>query len=132
MKRFLKITLEIILGVIESVIYFVKNNLRNFTRILSVLLPYIMLFVGQIVYSKRGFITIGSEIFIPILFGIIIYFIRSFANKIGKGIDVPVPEKRFTEVDNDGEVNILNERLPELILYTADLEDWLERKKLLK
>ena len=37
----------------------------------------------------------------------------------------------FTEVDDYGEVSIPNNRIQELILYLADLEDWLERKGLL-
>ena len=57
--------------------------------------------------------------------------LRSYANKIGKGTTIPVPDKRFTEVDDYGEVSIPNNRIQELILYLADLEDWLERKGLL-
>lgn len=131
MKKFLRIILEIIAEAIKGISLFIANNLRNFANMLVLIAPYLMLFVGQAVYKERGYISAGSELFIPILFLIVVYIIRSFANKIGKGITIPVPSKRFTEVDEDGEVNIRHDRLQELILYIADLEDWLERKGLL-
>ena len=131
MKRFLRITLAIILDVVQAIHYFVTNNLRNFARILSFILPYVMYVIGQNVCAERGKIAFGGELFIPILFCVITYYIRSYANKIGKGTTIPVPDKRFTEVDDDGEVSIPNNRIQELILYLADLEDWLERKGLL-
>jgi len=131
MKRFLKITGAIIHDVVQAIRYFITNNLRNFVRILSFILPYIMYIIGQKVCLERGKIAFGGELLIPIVFCVITYYIRSYANKIGKGTTIPVPEKRFTEVDDDGEVSIRNSRIQELILYLADLEDWLERKGLL-
>lgn len=131
MKRFLRITLAIIIDIAQAIHYFITNNLRNFACILNFVLPYIMCVIGQIVYAERGRIAFGGELFIPIIFCVITYYIRSYANKIGKGTAIPVPEKRFTEVNDDGEVSIANNRIQELILYLADLEDWLERKGLL-
>ena len=131
MKRFLKVTSAIIHDIVQSIHYFITNNLRNFARILNFILPYAMYVIGQEVCLERGKIAFGGEIFVPIIFCVITYYIRSYANKIGKGTTIPVPEKRFTEVDDDGEVSIRNNRIQELILYLADLEDWLERKGLL-
>lgn len=122
--------LELFKDFIRTLRYFIESNLRNLATFLNVLLPYIMYFIGQAVFEERGGISIGSELFIPIIVCIIIYFIRSYANKIGKGTTIPIPHKRFTE-DVDGEVSIEHERVQELILYTADLEDWFERKGLL-
>lgn len=121
----------IIVDVIRAVDYFITNNLRNFARILNFILPYMMYIIGQNVCITRGYFAFGGEIFIPIMFYMIIYVLRSYANKIGKGTTIPVPEKRFTEVDDYGEVSVENNRVQELILYLADLEDWLERKGLL-
>lgn len=114
-----------------SVTYFVKSNLINFARILNLLLPYAMYFIGQYVANNRKEIAIGSELFVPLLFVVIIYYLKSTANKIGKGTTIPVPDKRFTEVDDYGEVSVENNRLQEMILYLADLEDWMKRKGLL-
>ena len=93
MKRFLKITLAIVLDVVQAIYYFVTNNLRNFARILNFSLPYIMYIIGQNVSAERGKIAFGGELFIPILFCVVTYYIRSYANKIGKGTTIPVPER---------------------------------------
>lgn len=124
----MKIVIEIIKDAYRNIAYFVESNLRTFANFLSTLLPYVMLFVGQYVYEKRDGFAIGGELFIPVIVYIVVYLIRSYANKIGKGTTIPVPQKRFTSVDDNDEVSIEHNRLQELLLYVADLEDWLERK----
>ena len=131
MAKLFNIILEVTADTLNNFVYFVKNNLTNFANILNLIIPYVMYFVGQYVVSSRGSITVGWEICTPIVFIVVIYYLRSAANKIGKGITVPIPDKRFTQVDDDGEVSIEHNRVQELLLYTADLEDWLERKGLL-
>lgn len=131
MKKVLTIIVEITIDVICSIGCFIKSNIQNFATILDITLPYIMYFIGQYVAINRSDIAIGGEIFIPILFIILIFYLKSAANKLRKGTAIPLPNKRFTKVDDDGEVTIENKRIQELILYIADLEDWLERKGLL-
>ncbi len=131
MKKLLGILIDVTLDAISGIAYFIKNNLTNFATILNLILPYVMYFIGQYVAADRGKIAVGGELFVPIVFVIVTYYLKSSANKIGKGITIPVPDKRFTQVSNDGEVNIEHKRVQELILYVADLEDWLERKGLL-
>lgn len=131
LKKFFKIIFEIVSDIVKGTIYFVLNNLRKFAWFLNLILPYVMYIVGQYACKQKGYIGIGLELLIPVVTCVVIYFIRSFANKIGKGTSIPVPDKRFTEVDDYGEVSIPNNRIQELILYLADLEDWLERKGLL-
>lgn len=120
------VILEVTKDALRNVAYFIKNNLINFANILNFILPFGMYFIG-----------LGSESFqaeyllIPIFFTVFMYYIKSIANKLGKGITIPIPDERFTEVDDDGEVSIRHDRVQELLLYTADLEDWLERKGLL-
>lgn len=131
MKKLMKILVEITADAACAVLYFIKSNLTVFATTLNLLLPYMMYFIGQYVSLNREQVAVGGEIFVPTVFVIIIYYLRSTANKLGKGITIPVPDKRFTEVDDEGEVSIANRRLQEMILYVADLEDWLERKGLL-
>lgn len=126
MRKFLKITISILLDIVQALGFFIENNLRNFAKILNFILPYLMYIIGQYVYSERQKINFGGELFIPILFCLVIFYIKSYANKIGKGSTIPIPNKRFTEIDDD-EVFIKNDRLQELLLYMADLEDWFER-----
>lgn len=131
MAKLFNIILEVTADTLNNFVYFVKNNLTNFANILNLIIPYVMYFVGQYVVLSRDSITIGWEICTPIAFVVVIYYLRSAANKIGKGITIPIPDKRFTQVDDDGEVSVEHKRVQELLLYTADLEDWLERKGLL-
>lgn len=131
MKKILRIIIEITVEAICSVGYFIKSNLRSFATILNIALPYVMYFIGQYVVADRKEIAVGGELFVPILFIVLIYYLKSTANKLGKGTTIPVPDKRFTKIEDDGEVTIENRRVQELILYLADLEDWLERKGLL-
>lgn len=131
MKKFVRFTIEILIEALNGFSYIAKSNLRNLAWLLNLLTPFIMYFIGQYVVLNRGYFGVGGEILIPILILFVIYFLRSMANKYRKGTTIPVPEERFTEVDDDGEVSVRNDRLQELILYLADLEDWLERKGLL-
>lgn len=131
MSKIFEIIIEVTADALYNFAQFIKNNLTNFANIMNLILPYVMYFVGQYVIFKRGDISIGWELCIPIAFVVVIYYMKSAANKMGKGITIPIPDKRFTKVDDDGEVSIEHKRVQELLLYTADLEDWLERKGLL-
>ena len=129
--RFFEIAWSIVMDVFATVFMWLEDNLRNIAKLLNILLPFLMLYIGQAVYQERGKFAVGGEILVPIFVGIIIYFFRSFANKIGKGMSIPTPSERFTEEDDDGEVTIPTSRIQELILYMNDLENWLERRGLL-
>lgn len=131
MKKVLKILVEITCEAFCSFAYFIKSNLINFANILNLIIPYVMYFIGQYVANSRNEIAAGGELFVPLVFIVLIYYLRSTANKMGKGNTIPLPDKRFTQVDEDGEVSIENRRIQELILYLADLEDWMERKGML-
>lgn len=129
--KFFKIVGEITVDTFYAILYFIENNLLRFSNLLIFILPYIMLWIGQHVMFERGMFAVGGEIFVPLVFTIIVYYLKSFANKLGKGTTIPLPNKRFTEVDDDGEVSVEHKRLQEMLLYVADLEDWLERKGLM-
>ena len=127
----MKILIDITRDVLNNIAYFVKNNLMNIASFLTNISPYVALFIGQNAALKTGKIHVGPEIAILIFLSIVTFYLKSIANKIGKGITIPIPVKRFTEVDDDGEVSIEHARIQELLLYVADLEDWLERKGLM-
>lgn len=129
--KYLRVAAEVAIDILQTIGMWLLNNLRNFATIINILLPYLCLYLGQTVYQERGYFAVGGEIFVPVLTMLVIWYIRLFANKVGKGVTLPRPAKRFTEVSSDGEINIPQERLEELIIYMADLEDWMERKRLL-
>lgn len=65
---------------------------------------------------------------VVIVWLVCIVALRWTAKYYGVDDDLPVPNERFTEVEK-GEVSIDKARLQELILYVAELEDWVEKGK---
>lgn len=124
-----------ILGIVKEALanvgYFFRTNLRQISNVLIVLLPFLMLYIGQYVYAQRGYYAVGGEIILLLVVLFIVYVLRCIAEVTGQGDKVPRPTERFTTVEDDGEVTIRNDRLEELILYMADLEDYMERKNML-
>lgn len=112
----------------HSLVYLIQYNLRYFASLIGITLPYAMYILGQVLAVERGMFAVGGELFIPLVVTILTHYLREIANKTNKGNRIPIPRKRFTEIDDDGEVSIRNDRLQELLLYIADLEDWMERK----
>lgn len=82
-------------------------------------------------YKVRGYFAVGGELLLPIVVFLISWFLRSFADKIGKGEAPPIPRERFTTEDSEGEVSCEYSRLQEMLLFVNDYEKWLERKGLL-
>lgn len=132
-SRFINITLDILFEVKYIIIDMIASNLRNVAFILRTALPYLMWYVGISLYVERGKFVVGGEIFIPLLVFVFTYYIRQYANRIGKGEKIPIPDKRFTELgEEEGEYTVETKRIEEMILYMSNLEDWLQRKGLLK
>ena len=94
-----------------------------------VLTPFLMLYVGEYVYCDRGYWAIGGEVLLPVVLLIIGFALKSYARVSGNDhYDLPVPRRRFTRVDDmNGQVDVEYDRVQEMILYMADLEDWFER-----
>lgn len=109
--------------------FFVKTNTYNAAVLINnVVCPFLMLYIGQYVCSKRGYMTAGAEILVPLFVLLMTMFMKRYA-RLTKSVKtkLPVPDKRFTVVEEDGEVFVKQEEIQEIILYLADLEDYLER-----
>lgn len=65
---------------------------------------------------------------IPIIVWIVTEIYMVYLNKNNIGDRMPIPKERFTEELSDGEVVIETDRTQEMILYMADLEDYLFSK----
>ena len=131
MSKVYKIIREVTIDFLHATAYFLTSNMRSFANFLSISCPYLMFFLGQYVCTGGIKLAFSFYLFIPIIVVFVSYFLHSAANKTGKGNACPVPDRRFTSVSEDGEVSIENNRLQELLLYVADLEDWMERKNIL-
>ena len=111
--------------------YVLSTSIFPISKILVFILPYLMLLVGVTIYKDLGLYMKVFFLIIPVLISLFSYLLKSIANKIGKGEAPPIPYKRFTSDDGDGEVSIEHSRIQELILFVFDYEEWLERKGLL-
>ena len=130
-KRFIKILRAVIGEMLSVVVYVLSTSIYPISKLLIIALPYVMYLIGAEMYKVRGYFAIGGEVFIPIVLFLISWFLKSFADKIGKGEAPPVPSERFTTEDGDGEVSCEYSRMQEMLLFVNDYEKWLERKGLL-
>lgn len=114
---------------------YVANSLTNYIGSMIIwLLPYVTLVVG-IALCKSDIFSVLSDFYwilpIPIIVLFIARYLKWYADTIGKGDSCPKPIERFTEVDDNGMISVEHNRMQELILYVADVEDYLERKGIL-
>lgn len=114
----------------SSVIWYMKAFAKVALPLLTVF-KYVLLTLAFISGLQFGSIDYPSAIptFALIVFmyaaaDCIQYLIRA---KGWSGQSVPAPSKRFTEVSEDGMVSVPSDRLQEMLLYVADVEDSLER-----
>lgn len=129
MKRIIKLVADATKTMFCEIAYFFTFNIRYVAVLVEVACPYGMYFVGQRLALDRGYVAVGGELVLPIVVMVVVYYMKEISNRCNKGVRIPLPIKRFTEVDHEtGEVNVRQDRVQELILYLADLEDWLERK----
>lgn len=131
MRKFLRITGLILTELVIGFYQWFITSARTIANIFNAAIPYAMYFIGQEMFSKRNEISIGWELMIPIGALFVVYFLKQLGNKYGKGTTIPIPDKRFTSIDEDGEVSVSYDRAQEMLLYMADLEDYLERKGLM-
>lgn len=128
-RRFIK-------DVYYELCFIIDSSIHYFSRLILFLLPYAMLVTGVLLSNGDLYEIIKIYwwlLLVPIVISFITRYMKWYANKIGKGDECPVPVngKRFTETDEEGMVTVDKERLPELLLYVADVEDFLEKKGIL-
>lgn len=122
---------EVLFDMLMGVGYWFKKSLNSIALAIIIICPYVSMAAAVSAYNSRGYFGIGGEWFVPVLFLIFALFLHKLSCKVNRGPNIPTPRKRFTHVEDDGEVNINVDRSEELILYMADLEDWLQRRKML-
>ena len=113
--------------IFNNIKYFIDCNLSSFACIIEFILPYCAFFIGQYEYQIAGQMTCGREVIYILILYMLILFLKSIANKRGKGDKLPIPSKRFTKRDEINSVSVNNSDLSEMILYLADLEDYIDK-----
>ena len=131
-RRVLEILVETIEDMFNMLGYILSTSIYPISKILMFILPYLMFMLGLTIYKDSGDDMKAVILLIPILINMLSYILKSAANKIGKGETPPVPYKRFTSNDGDGEVSVENSRVQEMLIFVYDYEEWLERKGYLR
>ena len=107
---------------LQDLFRIIKNSVPVISVVFKLSIPYMMYYFGKyepdIFYWK----------FLPIVVWFVTIVLDRISDKTGKGKEIPIPLKRFTEEDSDGEVSIEQDRLQEMILYVNDIENYLQRK----
>lgn len=106
--------------------FFVKRNIKFWVSMAFVLNPTIMMFLCE--YEVVSF---DFSVTMMLTIHAVLCLLKKGIEVCGLDNDIPVPNERFTEISEDGEVSVNYERLQEMLIYMADLEDYLEMKGLL-
>ena len=115
--------------------YVVNSSVNYFGKFLIFVMPYVMFYVGlkvkggTFVEMFKGYNW--ALLLIPVLVSIVATYMKWYADVVGKGDNVPRPTKRFTEVSDDGVVSVEYDRMQEMLLYVADVEDYLKKRGIL-
>ena len=122
----MKVLLECIKEMLQDVIRVLISNVYNFYKLLMFVCPYLMFYLGM------NNIKASIALIVPVIVWIIASLVHRLANKNNKGDCVPVPRKRFTEVNEELDGYTINqEDINEIILYLGEVEDYLEKRRLL-
>lgn len=108
--------------------FLIKNSIYPVVTLYGAAFPTMCFFMGKAQLPDE---PTWLLIVLIMVAQIALYCIKWYLTKMGKGNDVPSPVERFTSVSNDGEVTVDVDRMQEMLLYVADVEDYLERKGLL-
>ena len=127
--------LSLLGSLLKTIGWYLSKILSNFGFVITYLTYILILFAyslgnGCVLIKDDGDLLNIAVITLMMILIRIVAFCLKEASPVKDGI--PIPEKRFTEIDkDDGMVFVDNNRIQELLLYVADLEDSLERKGLL-
>jgi len=126
-KGFIFLWDDCIVPLFSEVGYFVVKNLYFMSIVLKIATPYLFLLIVCDLYNSRGYFGFGGEYAFPIVMYILIYIMQRIANKNNAGNGIPTYPKRFTEETSDGGVSVNQDDIQEMLLYMADVENYLER-----
>ena len=116
---------KLINGLDKSASFF-KRNMDAIANIVLALCPFAFFMLGQYTYADRGYYAVGGEVVLYIAVPAVAFFVKAMAREQWKPLYIPVPAKRFTHYEGDGEYTMEQARISELVLYMAELEDWFE------
>lgn len=102
-----------------------NQNMMLLIAAIDMLMPLVALMVQKQIEGRQGFL-LGLVVCFIIQAMISVY--RRFYAWQKEKYNIPIPERRFTREEGDGEVTIEYSRLQELILFMDTYENWLEEQ----
>lgn len=118
---------DVLVELYKSIKYRVVNSVYIIALLLEFSMPYIMYRLGYSLYISRGGIYIGSELLLPIVLFFIVKVLKEYAKKKNIVDEMPIPDKRYTRVDEEGNVHMDRNKYMEMMIYVANVENYLER-----
>ena len=132
LAEFLSDLVASITEIINDIFYYLGRTMVVWPALLNIICPYVMWYLIIYLYGIRGEFKIGGEVFVPLAFFIIGNILRNLSVRRNHANSIPIPRKRFTQEEGYGEYSVEQARINEMILYVAEVENYLERKGLLK
>lgn len=106
-------------------IYWLTHNAMLLVTLVDMLVPLIALLIYMYI---EGPLDLLVSLVVCFLIQIGVSVSRHFYMWQNERQNVPIPSKRFTKDEGNGEVTIEYARLQELILFTYEYENWLEEQ----
>lgn len=125
-KKILRTMIVVFYELIQNIMYSFIEEFDKIGLILEVIYPVFMVYCNP-------------SVAMSLIFSILFLFVCKYLQGIGKAVNhtgdkgIPLPEKRFTEIDKDGFISMKNEEdFPEMLQYIYSLETYLQKRGRLK
>lgn len=125
-KNLIALLIEAFKELERSAGYAVSINIGYTGTVVKFAAYYGMAVLGMkyaIIPDRKGALLI---LLVPMFVQLFAFILCFAGEKMHPRKDLPIPLKRFTQASEDG-VTVDRDRLNELLLYVADVEDYLER-----
>lgn len=106
-------------------IYWLTHNVMLLVTLVDMLVPLIALLIYMHI---EGPLDLLASLVVCFLIQLGVSVSRHFYMWQNERQNVPIPSKRFTRDEGNGEVTIEYARLQELILFTYEYENWIEEQ----
>lgn len=117
---FFLITIEVgIVNPVREVMYWLNKNIYILITLSMVVMPFA--YLVQAAARQEDIIRYALGMFM-------LWVLKRIVEETGgTSNNIPIPRERFTKQEADGGYSIEKDRLQEMILYVADVEEYLER-----
>ena len=118
---------EILVQIVYSVKHFFKVNLKYISQIIVFSTPYFCMWLAYQSYQSNRPLLSWLNVLLPVVLFTMAGVVSLAAKTAKNGKSMPIPRKRFTQCDNCSNLVFVDpSEWHEMLVYMAELEDWLE------